>query len=241
MISPLVPYAIKGALWYQGESNAGRAFEYTRSFPFLIKDWRKQWANDLPFFWVQLPNYILQPGNIQKGSTWAELREAQAAALALPKTGMAVTIDLGEAKDIHPTNKQDVGARLAYAALNKVYRKNTEYTGPTYRNMKIDGNKAILTFDHAEKGLSVTGNSKEVTGFTIAGEDKVFYHAKAVVDGKSVIVSHDNVNKPVVVRYAWLDNPEGLNLFNKQGYPAAPFRTDKWDGLTITRRFQPGN
>jgi sialate O-acetylesterase len=241
MINPLMPFGIKGAIWYQGESNTGRAYEYRKTFPLLIKDWRKGWGRgDFPFLFVQLPNFIAQPEDIQRGSTWAELREAQAMALAVPKTGMAVTIDIGEPKDIHPTNKQEVARRLAKIALSEVYKRKLEYTGPVFKSMKTEGSRAILSFDHISNGLILT-NATNINGFTIAGADKVFYYAKAYFDGKSVVVYHEKVAHALSVRYAWTDNPEGLNFFNKEGYPAMPFRTDTWDGITINRYYQIAN
>jgi sialate O-acetylesterase len=242
MISPLMSYPIKGVVWYQGESNAGRAYEYRRTFPLLIKDWRRGWKRgEFPFLFVQLPNFAAQPEDIQKGSTWAELREAQTMALALPNTGMAVTIDIGEAKDIHPTNKQEVGRRLAQIALNNVYGKKISNSGPVFHNIKIEGDKAIITFNNVDNGFAIKGNQKDIKGFTIASDDKVFYYAKAVVDGNKIVVFHDKVKKPVAVRYAWSDNPEGLGIYNKEGYPAAPFRTDKWEGVTAKRIYQIAN
>lgn len=242
MINPLMPFGIKGVIWYQGESNAGRAYEYRKTFPMLIKDWRKGWRQgNFPFLFVQLPNFIAQPEDIQRGSTWAELREAQAMALTVPETGMAVTIDIGEPKDIHPTNKQEVARRLAKIALGKVYKKKLEYTGPVFKSMRTEGSHVILSFDHVDNGFLFTEPGTYINGFTIAGADKIFYHAKAYFNGKSVVVSHERVNKPLAVRYAWADNPDALNFFNKKGYPAMPFRTDTWNGITINRYYQIAN
>jgi sialate O-acetylesterase len=233
MIAPLVPYAIKGAIWYQGESNAGRAYQYRTLFPAMIKDWRAQWKQDFPFLFVQLANYM-KPSEQPADSEWAELREAQSMTLSLPNTGMAVIIDVGEEKDIHPRNKQDVGKRLALAAQKVAYNENSVYSGPTYKSMKVEGNKIILTFDNAGGGLVAKGgNLKE---FAIAGPDKKFVWANAIIQGNTVVVSSDNVSNPVAVRYAWANNPDKANLYNKEGLPASPFRTDDWPGITISKK-----
>jgi sialate O-acetylesterase len=233
MIAPLVPYAIKGAIWYQGESNAGRAYQYRTLFPAMIKDWRTQWKQDFPFLFVQLANFMKveeQPAE----SNWAELREAQAMTLSLPKTGMAVIIDVGDANDIHPRNKQDVGKRLAMAAYKVAYNENTVYSGPTYKSMKTEGNKIILTFDNVGGGLVAKGG--ELKEFAIAGSDKKFVWADARVEGNTVVVSSKEVANPVAVRYAWANNPDKANLYNKEGLPASPFRTDDWPGLTMSKK-----
>lgn len=231
MIAPLVPYAIRGAIWYQGESNAGRAYQYRTLFPLLIKDWRARWGQgDFPFLFVQLANY--QPVAKEPGDNdWAELREAQAMTLALPKTGMAVTIDLGDANDIHPGNKQDVGNRLALNARHLVYGESIVYSGPVYKSMKIEGNRIRLLFDHAQDGLMSKGDEK-LQGFAIAGAERKFVWAEAVIDGQTVVVSSPQIAQPVAVRYAWAINPV-CNLYNRAGFPASPFRTDAW--LEITR------
>jgi sialate O-acetylesterase len=230
MLAPLMPYAIRGAIWYQGESNAGRAFQYRKLFSAMISDWRKNWGEgDFPFFFVQLANYRArkdQPGE----SDWAELREAQALALALPKTGMAVIMDIGETNDIHPKNKQDVGKRLALAAQAVAYGKDVVYSGPRYDSMKVDGGKVRLSFKHAGGGLVAKG--EKLTGFAVAGEDKKFVWADAAIEGEAVVVSSKDVAAPVAVRYAWADNPD-CSLYNKEGLPASPFRTDDWPGVTV--------
>jgi sialate O-acetylesterase len=228
MINPILPYSAKGVIWYQGESNTGRAYQYRSLMPLLIEDWRDKWNKELPFYWVQLANYTAaaeQPGD----STWAELREAQSMALATPKTGQAVIIDIGEAKDIHPKNKQDVGKRLALNALAKDYGKEVEFSGPVFKSVSIEGNIAKLEFDHAE-GLTAKGG--ELKRFEIAGVDKKFVWADAKIEGNQVIISSTSVKFPVAVRYAWSDNPEGCNLYNGAGLPASPFRTDAWKGVT---------
>ncbi|MFK7766072.1 MAG: sialate O-acetylesterase [Mariniblastus sp.] len=233
MVHPIVPYSVRGTIWYQGESNAGRAFQYRKLMPMLVKDWRSKWNNEMPFYWVQLANF-LEPSKQPAGSTWAELREAQSMALRTPKTGQAVIIDIGEANDIHPKNKQDVGKRLALIALAKDYGKEIEYSGPVYKSISIEGSKVRLSFDHAE-GLHAKANAKGETKlmrFEIAGADKKFVWADATVEGNQVIVTNADIKQPVAVRYAWADNPEGCNLYNKAGLPASPFRTDQWKGMT---------
>lgn len=232
MIAPLVPYAIRGAIWYQGESNAGRAYQYRTLFPLLIKDWRARWGQgDFPFLFVQLANY--QPVAPEPGDNdWAELREAQTMTLALPNTGMAVTIDIGDANDIHPGNKQEVGNRLALNARHLVYSENIAYSGPIYKSMKIEGNRIRLFFDHAQDGLMSKGGDK-LHGFAIAGADRKFVWADAVIDGQTVMVSSPQITQPVAVRYAWAINPV-CNLYNRAGLPASPFRTDTWPEITRT-------
>jgi sialate O-acetylesterase len=237
MINPLIPYGIKGAIWYQGEANAGRAYQYRRIFPLMITDWRTHWGQgDFPFLFVQLANFM-QPKNPPAGSAWAELREAQTMTLTLPNTGMATIIDIGEADDIHPRNKQDVGKRLALSAYKVAYGKDIVYTGPTFESMKIEGNKAIITFINTGSGLMVKDLYGYLNGFTIAGEDKVFHWAKAEkVDDQTVVVCSDEISAPVAVRYGWADNPHDLNLYNKEGLPANPFRTDDWEGITSGKK-----
>lgn len=222
-IFPITSFSIKGVIWYQGERNINNAYKYRKLFPAMIKDWRKKWnIGEFPFLFVQLPNFMRrepQPTN----SSLAELREAQLMTLSVENTAMAVTIDIGEG-DKHPINKQDIGLRLALSALAKVYGKDIVYSGPIYKSMKIEGNKIIILFDYIGGGL-ITLDSNELKGFSIAGENKKFYWAKAVIEGDTVIVSSENVANPVAVRYAWGDNPE-CNLYNKSGLPASPFRTD---------------
>ena len=232
MIVPILPYGIRGAIWYQGESNAWRAYQYRTLFPAMIKNWRDAWhQGDFPFLFVQLANYM-EPESQPVESDWAELREAQLMTLSVPNTGMAVAIDIGE-PDIHPKNKQDVGKRLALWALAKTYGKNIVYSGPMYTLMEVQGNKAILHFDHVGGGLMAKGDS--LKGFAIAGADKKFVWADAKIEGNTVVVSSDKVSVPVAVRYAWAKNPV-CNLYNKEGLPATPFRTDTWPGITYGRR-----
>ena len=230
MIYPLLPYTISGAIWYQGESNAGRAYQYRQLFKTMITDWREQWnQGDFPFLFVQLANF--QPRNTEPmEDSWAELREAQTMALELPNTGMAVTIDIGDALDIHPGNKQDVGKRLALNALAKTYQMNVPFMGPLYKNYEVKGSTMVLSFDYVHEGLSIA-NGKELRGFTIAGADSVFHWAKAEIVDNKVTVSCKKVNEPKAVRYAWSINPE-CNLTNSAGLPASPFRTDNWKGIT---------
>jgi sialate O-acetylesterase len=230
MIAPLVPFAMRGVIWYQGESNAQRAYQYRTLFPLLIKDWRARWGQgDFPFLFVQLANF--EPVATEPvDDDWAELREAQTRALALPNTGMAVTIDVGDADDIHPGNKQDVGNRLALAARHIAYGENLAYSGPLYKSMTIEGNRIRLFFDHAGEGLMSKGGDK-LQGFAIAGDDRKFVWAEAVIDGKTILVSGPTVANPVAVRYAWAINPI-CNLYNRAGLPASPFRTDAWPEMT---------
>lgn len=226
MINPMTSFSIKGAIWYQGESNADDAYNYRTLFPTLINDWRDKWESEFPFYWVQLANYMAKDEQPQE-SKWAELREAQNMTLSLPYTGQAVITDIGDAKDIHPRNKQDVGARLALIALNKDYgRSDIIYSGPTFNKMEISENKAIIYFDNIAKGLKVRDNNQSIKGFSIAGIDNRFVWAKAYLDGDKVIVESPEVSNPISVRYSWSNNPE-VNLFNSEGLPAAPFRTDK--------------
>ena len=234
MIAPLVPFAIQGAIWYQGESNADRAYQYATLFPAMIQDWRNAWdQGPFPFLFVQLANFterLDEPGD----SNWAELREAQSMTLSLKNTGMAVIIDIGEAKDIHPRNKQDVGRRLALGALANTYCKDIAYSGPVFKSMRVRGGKALLSFTHANGGLVAKGGGP-LTGFAIAGDDEQFVWGNAeIVDGK-VAVSASGVPEPAAVRYAWANNPE-CNLCNGAGLPASPFRTDDWPGVTIDNR-----
>lgn len=238
MIAPLVPFGLRGILWYQGEANAGRAFQYRKTFPLLIEDWRKKWNDELYFDFVQLSSYGTDQSS-NTGSWWAELREAQTMALNLPKTGMAVTIDIGNPADIHPTNKQDVGKRLAANALKTTYGQNLKaYNSPLFASVAFENGKAIVSFKFAEMGLTTKDKSNAVRGFEIAGADKVFYSANAVIAGDKVVVSSEKVKNPIAVRYAWSDAPASANLYNSAGFPASPFRTDDWRGNTEGVKFQ---
>jgi len=227
MIHPILPFVIRGALWYQGESNVGRAAQYKKLFPTMIQDWRKAWqVGDFPFYYVQLAPF--RYGKAQP-ECLAELWEAQLQTLRLPNTGMAVITDIGNIKDIHPTNKQEVGRRLALWALAKIHGKQVVYSGPLYDGYTVEGNKIRIKFQHADDGLVCKGD--RLTHFTIAGEDKKFVPAEAVIDGSTVVVSSPQVDKPVAVRFGWEDTAEP-NLFNKAGLPASPFRTDTFPMVT---------
>ena len=233
MLLPLTPYAIRGAIWYQGESNAGRAYQYRTLFPLMIRNWREVWKEgDFPFYYVQLANYQArkpEPGD----SDWAELREAQLMTLREPHTGMAVIIDIGDANDIHPRDKLDVGHRLALWALAQTSHQTIEYSGPLYDSFVIEGDKVRIRFKHAH-GLK-TSDGQSPKAFAIAGVDHKFYWADARIDGETIVVSSAKVPEPVAVRYAWADNPE-VNLYNGANLPASPFRTDDWKGITDDRR-----
>ena len=238
MINPLLPYTIKGAIWYQGETNAGRAYEYRTAFPLMINDWRQHWKQgDFPFLFVQLSTYGSADANSNNGSAWAELREAQAMTLSLPNTWMAVTTDIGNPKDIHPKNKQDVGIRLAAIALHDLYEKQGEYTGPVYQSMKTEANRIAVSFTHTGTGWLVKDKYGYIKGFEIAGADKKFHFAKAMIEGDKIIVFSDQILLPVAVRYNWSDDASEGNLFNKELFPAAPFRTDDWEGITVKNRY----
>ena len=242
MLNPLVPYAVAGAIWYQGESNANRAYQYRRTFPLMIQDWRQHWGEDFPFLFVQLASYNAANGDSRRGSSWAELREAQTMTLQLPKTGMAVTSDIGEATDIHPKNKQDVGNRLAAEAMRVAYQKSGvgigEFSrGPVLEKMTPDKNRVVLLFQNADDGFMVKDRYGYLKGFEVAGADEKFHYAKAEIQGNAVVVQCDSVAMPVAVRYGWADNNGEVNLYNKQGFPAGPFRTDKWKGVTEAAKF----
>ena len=238
MIAPVIPYTINGAIWYQGEANADRAYQYQSTFPLMINDWRARWKEgDFPFYFVQLSSWDASRQNGLKGSNWAELREAQLKTLSLPNTGMAVTTDIGDAKDIHPINKQEVGLRLALNALNKTYGVNLVPNGPIYRSLVVKGKQAILHFTDTGSGLIVKDKYGYLKGFTIAGSDQQFKWAKALISGDTVIVYSDDVNEPVAVRYGWADDAGDANLYNKEGLPASPFRTDNWQGLTESKKY----
>jgi len=234
MIEPLVPYALRGAIWYQGEGNVSRAQQYRRLFPLLIDDWRARWGEgDFPFLFVQLAGF--GPAQPEPGeSDWAELREAQAMALRRPNTAMAVAIDLGDAKDIHPRNKQEVGRRLALAALRSVYGRPVVASGPVFRDLRAAGRGLRLRFDQADGGLAARGGATP-RGFAVAGADRHFHWAEARIEGSTVVVWSDAVPRPVAVRYGWAANPLA-DLVNGAGLPAAPFRSDRWPGVTENRR-----
>ena len=236
MIKPIIGYGIRGAIWYQGETNAGRAYQYRDLFPLMIDSWRDEWGiGNFPFYWVQLADFQAEATHPQE-SSWAELREAQTMTMdKLENTGEAVIIDIGEGKDIHPKNKQDVGARLARWALAKQYGINIAHQSPCYKSMKVQGNKVILEFDHVLTGLN-TFDVNEAIGFTIAGADKKFFNAQAKITAKNQItVWAEKVKEPTSVRYAWATNPI-CNVYSKEGLPLTPFRTDDWPGVTINNK-----
>lgn len=221
-IEPLIPYALRGVLWYQGEANThpGKGALYQHQLPLLVTDWRQRWGEELPFAWVQLPNFN------RPGEGWSLVREGMLKTLRLPKTGMAITVDIGEATNIHPKNKQEVGRRLSLWALGTIYdRKVPATSGPLPAGHEITDNKITIAFKHTEGGLIAKGGP--LTGFVIAGEDKQRKPAQATIDGDKVIVSSSEVAKPVAVRYGWA-SVAVCNLFNGAGLPASPFRTDAW-------------
>lgn len=236
MINPLIPYAFKGVLWYQGESNVDRAFQYKKAFPLLIQDWRKKWSNEFPFYYVQLATYETI-GNSNEGSAWAELREAQTMTLSVPKTGMAVTTDIGNPADIHPINKEPLGKRLADLALNNDYNTLRICNSPKYKSLAIKNNQAIITFDNAHSTLTAKDNNGEVKGFEVAGSNKIFYPAKGIIKNNKVIIESSEVPEPVAVRFGWKGDDSECNLFNAQGLPAVPFRTDDWKSVTIDKKY----
>ncbi|MFC3335139.1 sialate O-acetylesterase [Flavobacterium palustre] len=238
MINPLIPYAFEGVLWYQGEANVSRANQYKKAFPLMITDWRTKWNQGrFPFYFVQLSTYDEFGGNSTKGSRWAELREAQTETLKLPNTGMTVTTDIGNAKDIHPTNKKDVGLRLSAIALNNVYGKKQVYSGPLYKAMEVKGNQIALSFTSIGTGLSTSDKNGILKGFEIAGADKVFYPATAIIKDNKVVVASEKVPNPVAVHYGWADDDTEINLFNRENFPASPFRTDNWDMITAEEKY----
>ena len=240
MVHPLAPFAMRGGIWYQGESNGGEGVTYYHKKHALVNGWREVFQNkDLAFYWVQLANFQKENENPAGGDGWAKIREAQTQALDIPGTGMAVITDIGAANDIHPRNKQDVGWRLAQWALHQTYgKKNLVPAGPLYKSQKIEGNTIRLSFNHVGKGLMVgkkTGlePTAEVKGgqlahFAIAGTDKKWFWAEATIDGETVVVKSPDVPKPIAVRYGFTMNPAKANLYNKEGIPASPFRTDGW-------------
>ncbi len=223
MINPLLPGAIRGILWYQGEANTGRPDEYHALLAALITAWRQHWGQgDVPFYWVQLPNFA---GGNANGTNWARFREAQAQTLSLPNTGMAVTIDIGDPDDIHPRNKQEVGRRLALIARQKLYGIPGDWSGPVFKGAEREGLAMRVHFDHAATGL--VAHDKPLAAFAVAGADRRFFPAAARIDGATVLVSAPEVPAPVAVRYAWTNAPDA-NLFDGAGLPAAPFRSDDW-------------
>jgi sialate O-acetylesterase len=232
MLAPLVAFAIRGAIWYQGESNAGRAYQYRTLFPTMIRDWRRAWGSVFPFYFVQLPNWRARKAEPDE-SDWAELREAQAMTLREPQTGMAITIDVGDELDLHPKNKLPVGRRLAQWALANTYGQKIIPSGPLFDRYTVEGDSIRIHFKYGA-GLK-TSDGGPVKGFAISGDDRHFVWAEARIEGDSVIVSSPKISKPVSVRYAWADNPM-TNLYNSADLPASPFRTDDWPGVTAAHQ-----
>lgn len=234
MVAHAIPYVIKGICWYQGESNTGKPLEYQKLLPALIYDWRTKWKNDsLPFLYVQLPGFM-DFNYTPSESNWALLREAQCNTLGVPHTAMTVAIDLGEWNDVHPDNKKEVGERMALSAFKVAYNENLLYSGPQFQSATINGTKIVLSFSHTGSGLA-TKDGEALSDFAIAGTDKKFVWAKAIIEGEKIVVWADEITAPLYVRYAWADNPINPNLFNKEvrsdgsiilGLPASPFRTD---------------
>ena len=232
MINPLINFKIKGVIWYQGENNAIRGYQYRKAMPLLITDWRNHWKEgNFPFYFVQISTYNANNGNSNKGSAWAELRESQTKTLSkVPNVGMAVTTDIGDPNNIHPTNKQDVGKRLAALALKNTYHFNIIADGPMYKSMQVYENQITLSFSDIGHGLFIKGST--LNGFEIAGKDHHFYPAQATLKGENVIVYSDRVKNPVAVRYGWADDASAATLYNKEMFPAVPFRTDTWPAIT---------
>jgi len=229
MISPLIPYMIKGAIWYQGEANVREASLYEKLFPAMITNWRQDWGQEFPFYFVQLAPYAYNTPVVG-----ADLRDSQRKTLTLSNTGMAVTMDIGNPTDIHPRNKQDVGKRLALWALAKDYgKKDLEYSGPLYKSIKIEGQKVRVYFDQVDGGLTAKGDG--LTHFEVAGADQVFFPAKANIDGETIVAFAEEIDQPVAVRYAFSNIAEP-NLFNKAGLPASSFRSDNWPIISIPVR-----
>lgn len=233
MISPLIPFAIKGVIWYQGESNAGRAHAYRTALPAMIKNWRDDWKQgDFPFLQVQLAPFM-KIEKEPKESAWAELREAQLlTALKVPNCAVAIITDWGDQADIHPKDKDPVGERLALCARAVAYKEDVPYSGPVYDGLKVDGNKAVVRFKHTAGGLVAKGD--KLTGFTVAGEDRKFVPAEAKIEGNTVVVSSAHVERPVAVRFGWANFPV-VNLYDGAGLPASPFRTDDFPGVTAPK------
>lgn len=227
MIHPLGNYCVKGVVWYQGEGNVSRGKQYQELFQALINDWRRHWSNaDLPFLFVQLPNF----GNPNLYNTsWAVLRESQAMALQLPNVGMAVTYDIGETHNIHPNNKKEVGERLSLVARKMIYADNVQASGPVFKQMSVQSNKIFLEFDNLPSVDHLKNTFKTIEGFYIADKSRKFYPATISIQDNMLVVTNKDIDKPVAVRYAWLNNPLNANFYNKEGLPAIPFRTDNWD------------
>lgn len=239
MISPLIPFAFKGVLWYQGESNEQRAYQYKKAFPLLVKDWRSKFNSNFPFYFVQLASYTTK-GNSNNGCAWAEIREAQMLTLKLENTGMIVTTDLvTNPNDIHPTNKKAVGMRLASIAFMNLYNQNLICSsGPTFKSFVNKDGRMILTFENTGSGLFTKDKYGYIRGFEVAGEDKVFYYAKAEIIDNNIVLTCNKVNNPIAVRFGWIGDASECNLYNKEGFPAVPFRSDNWRLSTESEKYK---
>lgn len=241
MISPLIPFAFKGVLWYQGESNASRAYQYNKAFPLLVDDWRSKFKSDFPFYFVQLASFITK-GNSNEGCSWSEMREAQTNTLQLKNTGMVVTTDLvTNPKDIHPTNKQDVGKRLASIAFNNLYNQKMICSGPTFKSFENKDGKTILTFENTGSSLFTPDKYGYIKGFEVSGENKVFYYAIAELMKNKVVLTCDKVPNPIAIRFGWIGDASECNLFNNEGIPTVPFRTDNWKLGTEEEKYKIQN
>jgi len=239
MLHPILPYSFKGAIWYQGENNEMFGYSYRGPLKALICDWRSNFiSGNFPFYVVQVPNYNSFNNNSQSGgSNWADLRESQSIAQTLPNVGMVVTYDLGDSTDIHPKNKTELARRLTLLILKKTYGQgHGEVNSPVFSRVKFDGNRSIITFKNTGAGLVAKNRYGYVAGFEVAGADKIFHWAKAEIDGNKVMLTSAEVTCPVAVRYAWSDNPDA-NLYNREGFPAAPFRTDDWELVTQKEKY----
>jgi|CXWL01.1.fsa_nt_gi sialate O-acetylesterase len=244
MVAPVAGTAMRGVLWYQGESNVGRAAQYAQTFPLLIRDWRQRWGQgEFPFYYVQLASFLPLARNTLAGSDWAELREAQRLTLAVPRTGMAVATDIGDEHDIHPRNKRDVGERLALLALKNEHGRKGIASGPVVRSVAVQGHEVEISFAETGGGLAAYGAAREpgaaLQGFAIADASQQFRPASARIVGDKVVVWRADTARPVAVRYGWVDNPAQSNLFNRAGLPASPFRTDDWPLQTRQIRYAP--
>lgn len=235
MIAPIIPFALRGMAWYQGESNTSRAVQYRKAFPLMIQDWRKKWNETLPFHFIQLANCGENQSSNQ-GSDWAELREAQTQALQLPNTYMTVNYDLGNPNDIHPTNKQEFAKRLTNNILHHQYVQNTPFQYPLFEKINIENEKAILTF-FCQKNTLKTKNGEVAKGFEVASDDKFFYKVNATIEGNTIIVFHPKNQKIASVRYAWADSPNDANIYSSEDLPLCPFRTDNWEEKTKAKKF----
>ena len=246
MINPLIPFAFKGVLWYQGESNTSRAYQFNRTFPLLIEDWRSKYKSDFPFYFVQLASFVTK-GNSNDGCSWAELREAQTNTLQLKNTGMVVTTDLvTNPKDIHPTNKQDVGKRLASIALENAYDNSNSIkfvisSGPKFKSFENKAGKTIITFENIGSGLFSPDKYGYIKGFEVAGQNHVFYFAKAEIINNKVVLTCNKVSNPIAIRFGWVGDASECNLYNNEGFPAIPFRTDNWKLSTEVEKYKISN